>query len=319
MSQNMNIEREYMGLLQAYEKAGGVQANLKNKETASLLIHENRVLNANEAPGIKMKSEQKENGIVVELLVEQGRKIKQPVHLCFGVLPEEGLQEIVFKAEIQSDSEVNIVAHCIFPNAIDVTHKMDAEINIGDNAKFSYQETHYHGESGGIKVIPKAKIKVGKGSTYTSTMTLIDGCVGLLDYDFEVFGEEKSTNELAVKVFGKKEDDINITEKIHLDGVEARGIAKSRIVLNDNAKAAVIGETYGNAPFVRGHVDCMEIVNGEGVVAKAVPVVYVNDRQAKVTHEAAIGSIDKKQMQTLMARGLDEEEAVDVIVKGILK
>jgi hypothetical protein len=45
----------------------------------------------------------------------------------------------------------------------------------------------------------------------------------------------------------------------------------------------------------------------------------VTDKQAKVTHEAAIGSIDKKQMQTLMARGLDEEEAVKIIVRGILR
>ena len=143
--------------------------------------------------------------------------------------------------------------------------------------------------------------------------------MGMLDYDFEIFGDEKSISELLVKVSGKKEDDINIVEKIHLDGKEARGLAKSRLVLADNAKAVVRGETYGNAPLARGHVDCIEIVNGEGVIARAIPVVYVNDKQAKVTHEAAIGSIDKKQMQTLMARGLNEEEAVDVIVKGILK
>jgi len=143
--------------------------------------------------------------------------------------------------------------------------------------------------------------------------------VGMLDYDFEIFGGEKSTSELLVKVFGKKEDDIRIAEKIHLDGKEARGLAKSRLVLIDNAKAVVRGETYGNAPFARGHVDCLEIVNGDGVIASAIPVVYVSDRQAKVTHEAAIGSVDKKQMQTLMARGLNEEEAVDVIVKGILR
>jgi len=159
---------------------------------------------------------------------------------------------------------------------------------------------------------------VGKRSIYSSTLTLIEGCVGVLDYDFEVFGEEKSINELTVKVFGKKEDDIKIAEKIHLNGREARGLAKSRLVLRDNAKAVVMGETYGNAPFARGHVDCIEIVDGEGVIARAIPVVYVKDKQAKVTHEAAIGSVDKKQMQTLMARGLNEEEAVDVIVRGIL-
>ncbi len=45
----------------------------------------------------------------------------------------------------------------------------------------------------------------------------------------------------------------------------------------------------------------------------------VTNPLAKVTHEAAIGSVDKRQMETLMAHGLTPEEAVDVIVKGILK
>jgi hypothetical protein len=38
-----------------------------------------------------------------------------------------------------------------------------------------------------------------------------------------------------------------------------------------------------------------------------------------VTHEAAIGSVDKKELETLMARGLDEEQAVDVIIRGMLR
>jgi Fe-S cluster assembly scaffold protein SufB len=37
-----------------------------------------------------------------------------------------------------------------------------------------------------------------------------------------------------------------------------------------------------------------------------------------LTHEAAIRSVDKKQVETLMARGLTEEKAVDVVVKGML-
>jgi Fe-S cluster assembly scaffold protein SufB len=62
----------------------------------------------------------------------------------------------------------------------------------------------------------------------------------------------------------------------------------------------------------------MEIVK-DNAVAKAVPIVKVTHPLAKVTHEAAIGSVDKKQIETLMAHGLTPEEAVDVIVKGILK
>jgi len=53
-------------------------------------------------------------------------------------------------------------------------------------------------------------------------------------------------------------------------------------------------------------------------VAIAVPVVEVRDARAHITHEAAIGSVDSKQLQTLMSRGLDEDAATDLIIEGLL-
>lgn len=76
--------------------------------------------------------------------------------------------------------------------------------------------------------------------------------------------------------------------------------------------------TEGNAAGSRGHVDCLEIVK-DNALAKAISIVNVSRPLAKVTHETAIRSVDKKQMGTLMAHGLTPEEAVDVIVKGILR
>ncbi|MCG2734806.1 MAG: SufD family Fe-S cluster assembly protein [Candidatus Methanoperedenaceae archaeon] len=65
-------------------------------------------------------------------------------------------------------------------------------------------------------------------------------------------------------------------------------------------------------------MDCLEIVK-DNAVARAIPIVNVSHALAKVTHEAAIGSVDKRQLETLMAHGLSPEEAVDVIVRGILR
>ena len=62
----------------------------------------------------------------------------------------------------------------------------------------------------------------------------------------------------------------------------------------------------------------MEIVK-DNAVATAIPIVRVTNSLAKVTHEAAIGSVDKRQLETLMAHGLTSGEAVEVIVKGILR
>ena len=315
----ISVEKEYQGMVDAYGKAGGDRRALQSKDIAKLVIHENRVLSNDGVKGIRVDTKETRTGVNVYLIVEEGVKIPNPVHLCFGVLPKEGLQEIVMRVNARDNSEVSVIAHCIFPNAVKVIHKMDAEIEIGSNARFDYKETHYHGEFGGIEVIPKAKVNVGKGGVWQSTFALSQGLVGKLDYDFEVFCQEKAVAELVVKVYGKGHDDIKVWEKIHLNGVGARGLAKSRIVLSDKAKAEVKGETYGNAPQARGHVDCIELVNGAEAVARAIPIVSVTNGQAKVTHEAAIGSIDRKQVETLMARGLDENEAVDVIVRGILR
>jgi Fe-S cluster assembly scaffold protein SufB len=314
-----SVEKEYQGMIDAYEKAGGDKSALESKDVAKLVVHENRVLASDGVKGLKIETKETESGVKVNLTVEEGAKIARPVHLCFGLLPKEGRQEIVLKVNARDNSQVNVIAHCIFPSAVKVIHKMDADIELGNNARFDYKETHYHGESGGIEVIPKARVKVGKGGVWQSTFALSQGLVGKLDYDFEVTCLEKAVAELTVKAYGKGSDDIKVWEKINLNGAGARGLAKSRLVLSDKAKAEVRGETYGNAPYSRGHVDCMELVNGTEAVAKAIPIVSVTDDKAKVTHEAAIGSIDRKQVETLMARGLDEDEAVDVIVKGILR
>jgi Fe-S cluster assembly scaffold protein SufB len=313
------VEKEYQGMIDAYQKAGGDRRVLETKDVAKLVIHENRVLANDGIKGIKIETKETQSGVDVDLQVEEGARIARPVHLCFGILPKEGLQKIVMKVRAGDNSQVSVIAHCIFPTAVKVIHKMDADIEIGNNASFDYRETHYHGESGGIEVVPKARVKVGKGGVWQSTFALSQGLVGKLDYDFDVVCQEKAVAELVVKAYGRGSDDIKIWEKIHLNGAGARGMAKSRLVLGDKAKAEVRGETYGNAPYARGHVDCMELVNGSQAVAKAIPIVSVTDDKAKVTHEAAIGSIDRKQVETLMARGLDEDEAVDVIVRGILR
>ncbi|MCK4590175.1 MAG: SufD family Fe-S cluster assembly protein, partial [Candidatus Latescibacteria bacterium] len=125
--------------------------------------------------------------------------------------------------------------------------------------------------------------------------------------------------DLEAKVYGKKEDKIRLKESIYLNGAWSRGLVKSRIVVSERAQSEVLGEIIGNGPHTRGHVDCLEIVQGNEAQAKAVPLLQVVDETAKLTHEAAIGSVDKKQVQTLMARGLTETEAVETVVRGLLK
>jgi hypothetical protein len=142
--------------------------------------------------------------------------------------------------------------------------------------------------------------------------------VGELDIDFEADIAERGVGEFTTKAYGKGDDLVKVREVLYLKGKEARGLTKTNVVVVEQSHSDVYTEMHGLAPRTRGHMDCTEVV-GDKAVAKNVPVVYVTDHTSKVTHEAAIGSVDRKQVETLMARGLDEDQAVDIVVEGLLR
>lgn len=59
--------------------------------------------------------------------------------------PAEGRQHIKPRLLLEDGAALEVIAHCFFPNAQQVEHLMDAHIEIGDGARLSYREGHYHG------------------------------------------------------------------------------------------------------------------------------------------------------------------------------
>jgi Fe-S cluster assembly scaffold protein SufB len=305
-------------LMQAFGEAGGDRSVLADTGIAHLSVSGSSILSSREVEGIDVDAREIRNGVSAKVTVREGVKLQKPVHLCFGVLHKKGTQKIKMAVKLEKDSSAVFIAHCIFPRAEKVKHIMDAVVDIGEGAEMRYSETHYHGLYGGIEVLPKLAVTVGRNGRYYTDFTLVNGRVGSLAIDYDVIAGENAVVELVARVFGHANDDVKITEKVTLAGENSRGLIKARVAVEDEATAEVKGITEGNAAGARGHVDCMEIVK-DHAVAKAFPYVQVNNPLAKVTHEAAIGSVDKRQMETLMAHGLSPEEAVDVIVKGILR
>lgn len=309
---------EFDELMEAFGEAGGDKGILANKETAHLVASGHKILSTRDIEGLEVNAKETLTGISARITVKGEVKIKNPVHLCFGILHKKGTQKIKMDVKLQKNASAHFIAHCVFPRAEKVKHIMDAVVEIEDGAEMRYSETHYHGPYGGIEVIPRSLVKVGKNGRYFTDFTLTTGRVGTLSIDYTVEAGENAVTELIARVFGHANDKIKIKEKVVLSGENARGLIKTRVALEDEALAEITGITEGKAAGARGHVDCMEIVK-DNATATAIPIVSVTNALAKVTHEAAIGSVDKRQLETLMAHGLTPEEAVDIIVKGVLR
>ncbi|MDH5575407.1 MAG: SufD family Fe-S cluster assembly protein, partial [Nitrospirota bacterium] len=212
----------------------------------------------------------------------------------------------------------SFLAHCLFPFVESGEHRMDATLEIKEGAHVRYNESHYQGTLGGMVVVPQAMVSVGPGAQYFSDFSLVKGRVGQLQIDYVVQVEASAVAELTSKVFGRGSDIIHIKEKIVLTGEHARGLIKTRVALEHDAQGEMTGIMEAHAKGARGHVDCREIIK-DRAVGRAIPIVQVTHPEAKVTHEASIGTVDKKELETLMAHGLDPEQATELIVSGMLQ
>lgn len=287
-------------------------------DVAHVEIHGNQVLNKNLVEGLIVESETIEDGVQVHIRVKRGVALKNPVNFCFGLIPDNGVQHIVIDTVIEQGAHAKFIANCTFPNAVNVQHLMNATIEIEEGASLSYFERHTHGPEGGVTIVPVTKVRVHDDARFSTEFELIKGAAGIIELDYAAEVDANATVDMKTRIFGRSTDRIHIKESAHLAGPGSTGVLTSHIALKNTATATIENELVADAPYARGHVDCKEIVQDDAK-ARAIPIVQVNNHLAHVTHEAAIGSVDSKQLETLLSRGLTEDEATDMIIQGLLR
>ncbi|MFN3411641.1 MAG: SufD family Fe-S cluster assembly protein, partial [Exilispira sp.] len=270
-----------------------------SQDIAHVEIHGNKVLGLKLVPGLNVSSESFEDGINVKIVVEKDVNILNPVRFCFGMIPENGIQKININTILEENSSASFIATCTFPNAKDIQHLMEAKITLKENSILNYFERHVHGPNGGVKIVPKTLVYLKKGARFNTEFELIKGSAGIIDLDYTAFLDEDAIVSMTTRIYGRKNDEIKIKEKAHLNGDRSVGVLISHIALNDQSQAEIINEIIADGAYSKGHVDCKEIIQKDAR-AKAIPIVTVNNKLAHVTHEAAIGSVDSKQLETLL-------------------
>lgn len=294
-----------------------VEGVLDDRETASLFIDNNRVLSASGVEGLVLKTKEQKDGVDISVRVLPGVVIQKPVHFCFGILHKSRVQKINMNIVLEKGASMNVFSHCIFPKHDPSKHVMEGRIVIKERATFRYFEKHIHSKEGTSKVYPHAKVRIGKGGRFVTDFELIGGRVGLIDIDYDLVCEADSSSEFVSKISGRGSDIIQVRESALLVGENAKAVLRSRIAARDETRAEVRNKIIAKAAGAFGHVDCTEVLQGSGRV-KAYPEVEVLHPLARVTHEANLGGVDNRQLETLMARGLDKIAAEDLIIQGIL-
>ena len=93
------LEKEYQGIVDAYQKAGGNRSALLGKATARLVIHENRVLDESGVDGLRIET--KETGTGVEVYLVCWWSTIRSVGYCSGIMSVNGRTDIDYKGTEQ--------------------------------------------------------------------------------------------------------------------------------------------------------------------------------------------------------------------------
>ena len=107
------------------------------------------------------------------------------------------MQNVGLDVWLEDNAQATFWSHCLFMFPDQARHAMDARIELGPGARLAYNEVHYHGLSGGIEVVPRAKVKVGERAHYRADFSLVQGLVGKLDIDYDVEVGADATAELT--------------------------------------------------------------------------------------------------------------------------
>ena len=87
----------------------------------------------------------------------------------------------------------------------------------------------------------------------------------------------------------------------------------------DESTVITRGIIQAEAEKTKGHISCDALLLSDKATMETYPGLISKVDDAQLSHEAAIGKIREEELFYLMSRGLDEEKATQLIVKGFLE
>ncbi len=255
------------------------------------------------------------NGYFIRAL--PGSKTIHPIQACL-YLDKGNLAQKVHNIIIaEENSELHIITGCATaPREEPGMHIGASEFYIKRGAKVTF--TMIHSWAPEIAVRPRTGIIVEEDGVFLSNYVIMKPVQSLQMYPVaRCVGENALVrfNSILVAFPGSNMD---VGSRVLLDAKGARTEIISRaITTGGNVYAR--GYIEGNAPDVKGHLECRGLMlRGDGMI-HAIPELKGTLAGVDLSHEAAVGKIAEEEVEYLMMRGLTRDEATAAIVRGFLK
>jgi len=246
-----------------------------------------------------------------------GKKTIFPVQACLYLAKARLVQNVHNVIIAEEDSELHIITGCTTASRHNPgLHLGVSEFYIKRGAKVTF--TMIHNWNPEVAVRPRTAAVVEEDGLFLSNYVLMKPVRSLQMYPAaRCIGENAVVryNSILVATEGSS---LDVGSRVLLNARGAKTEIVSRaITMGGNIIAR--GYIEGNAPDVKGHLECRGLILQEKGMIHAIPELKGNLAGIDLSHEAAVGKIAEEEIEYLMSRGLSRTEATATIVRGFLR
>ena len=255
------------------------------------------------------------NGYFIRAL--PGYKTVYPVQACLYLAKARLAQNVHNVIIAEENSELHIITGCTTALGEEPgLHLGVSEFYIKRGAKVTF--TMIHNWNPEIAVRPRTAAIVEEDGLFLSNYVLMKPVRSLQMYPAaRCVGENAVVryNSILVAARGSL---LDVGSRVLLNAKGARTEIISRAITT-GGNIFARGYIEGNAPDVKGHLECRGLILQEEGMIHAIPELKGTLADIDLSHEAAVGKIAEEEVEYLMARGLTRTEATATIVRGFLR
>lgn len=224
----------------------------------------------------------------------------------------------------EEDSYVSYLEGCSAPmRKNNQLHAAVVEIVAAENAEVKYStiQNWYPGDKDGVggvyNFVTKRGLCKGKNSKISWTQ-METGANATWKYPSCILMGDGSTGEFySIAVTNNFQKTDTGTKMIHL-GKNTKSKIISKTISAKNSRNAYRGmvKVSSKATNAKNYSTCDSLIFGPDAVANTFPVIESKRGDCSIEHEASTSKVNQDQLNYMMQRGLNEEEATNMVVTG---
>lgn len=246
---------------------------------------------------------------------EAGAHVESPVQSCLYIAKEGFAQNVHNLVIAEQGSHVQVITGCATsPHLVSGLHVGVSEFYVKKGAHLHFTMIHDWGAQ--VNVRPRTVVHVEEGGVFVSNYISLKPVGSLQMYPTTILDGKGAVARFNSILVAGPGCHLDVGSRVVLNEPETRAEIISRAI-TAGGEIIARGELIGNAPRIKAHLECKGLILKNGLM-HAIPELRGFVPGVEMSHEAAVGKIDQREIEYLMARGLDEDEAVSTIVRGFL-